>query len=532
MVNFKSRLRKPGRSRNNSNEKKIELDYESENLRLGKDLDANLRTIKNVLDKCSDVVYREFVLAQNEEVRLALINIDGLSDKTQVTQSIIRALELEIPALDPGREITKARALEFIKQQSLCTDQISETDKLQDIIRGILSGDTILLVDGHSTAIVNSIRHWESRSISEPTVEPVVRGPRESFVETLRTNTALIRRKIKSPGLKIETITLGRVTGTDMAIAYIEGIVDEKLVAEVKNRLNRIDIDSVLDTGYIEGLIEDSPLSVFPTINNTERPDKVAAMLLEGRVAILVDGSPFVLTMPNLFVEYIHSPEDYYQRFWFSSFVRIIRLLAMIISLTVPALYIAITSYHHDLLPTALLLSLAAQHESVPYPVLVEVLVMDLSFEILREAGLRLPRPIGQAVSIVGALVIGEAAVRAGLVAEATVIVVALTGIASFVFSYAASVALRLLRFILMILAATLGLYGLVSGITVIGLHLCSLRSFGMPYLYPLIPTSDSSFLRDTIFRAPWWSMYARPRLMAGRNSKRMGKGLKPAPPK
>jgi len=497
---------------------------------LSANLETNLRQIKAVLDKCSDVVYREFVFAQNEQIRLTLIYTDGLANKAQVSEQIMKALALEVPMAVPGQEITKARALEFIKQRGLCIHQITETDKLKEVIHAILSGDTVLLVDGHATAIINGARGWEARAISEPEAESAVRGARESFVETLRVNTALIRRRVKSPDLKIETLRLGEVTATDIAIAYIEGIVNEKLVAEVKSRLERIRVDAVLESGYIEELIEDNPWSPFPTVNHTERPDRVAAMLLEGRVAILVDGTPFVLTVPNLFVEYLQVPEDYYERFLFASAVRALRFLSVLISLTLPSLYIAVLSFHHELLPTPLLLSIAAQHEAVPFPVFVEVLIMEFSFEILREAGIRLPRPLGQAVSIVGALVIGEAAERAGLVAAATVIVVALTGIASFTFAYSFSIAFRLLRFTLMVLSATLGLFGLITGMAIMGIHLCTLRSFGVPYLSPVVPTTGVD-LKDAAFRAPWWAMFTRPRLIAREEQKRQVEGLKPTPP-
>lgn len=497
---------------------------------LSRELEANLREIKAIFDRCSDVVYREFVFAQNEQIRLALIYTDGLADKSQVSEQIMRALSLEVAMVTPAQRITKARALEFIKERGLCIHEIKETDKLQDVVRAIVSGDTVLLIDGHATAIINGARRWEARSISESEAEPTVRGSREAFTETLRVNTALIRRRIKSPNLKIETLRLGKVSETEVAIAYIEGIVNDKLVTEVKSRLESIRVDAVLESGYIEELIEDNPWSVFPTINHTEKPDRVAAMLLEGRVAILVDNTPFVLTVPTLFVEYLHAPEDYYERFLFAFAVRMVRFVAMIISLAMPSLYIAIVSFHHELLPTRLLLSIAAQREAIPYPVLVEVLIMELAFEVLREAGIRLPRPIGQAVSIVGALVIGDAAVRAGLVAASTVIVVALTGICSFVFFYSASIPFRLLRFALMVLAATLGLLGLISGAAIIAIHLCMLRSFGVPYLSPIVPTTVVD-LKDVVFRTPWWAMFSRPRLIARQYQKRIELGLKPTPP-
>ena len=497
---------------------------------LSSNLEANLKQIKAILSKCSDVIYREFVFAQNEQLRLALIYTDGMSDKAQISEQIMRALALEVPMVVPGQEITKARALEFIKQRGLCVHQINETGKLQDVIHAILSGDTVLQVDGHATAIINGARGWEARKIAEAESEPTVRGSRESFTETLRVNTSLIRRRIKSPNLKIEALRLGEVTDTDVVIAYIEGIVNDKLVAEVKSRLERIKVDAILESGYIEELIEDNPWSPFPTVNHSEKPDRVAAMLLEGRIALLVDGTPFALTVPNLFVEYLQASEDYYERFLFTSTVRLIRFLAMIISLTLPSLYIAVVSFHYELLPTTLLLSFAAQHEAVPFPVFISVLIMEITFEILREAGIRLPRPIGQAVSIVGALVMGEAAIRAGLVAPSTVIVVAMTGIASFTFSYSVSIAFRLLRFALMVLTAALGLFGLISGLAIIVIHLCTLRSFGVPFLSPIAPTTGVD-LKDVFFRALWWAMFSRPRLIARQDQKRQEQGLKPTPP-
>jgi len=497
---------------------------------LSPDLEANLGIIKEIFNDCSDIIYREFIFAQREDIRLALIYVDGLVDKPQLSEQIIRALALELPVASPGADISKARAYNLIKERSLCIHQVKETDRLEDVIEAVLSGDTVLLVDGHATAIINGARGWESRKITEPDTEVVVRGPRDCFVETLRTNTALIRRKIKNSNLKIIELKLGQVTKTDVAVVYIKGIANDKLVEEVKSRLQRIDIDGVLESGYIEELIEDNPWSPFPQVNHTERPDKLASRLLEGRAGILVDGTPFALSVPNVFIEYLHAPEDYYERFLFASAIRLIRFLALFLSMVAPSLYIAVITYHQEMLPTALLLSIAAQREAVPFPAFAEVLLMEVAFEILREAGVRLPRQVGQAVSIVGALIIGEASVRAGLVAPSTVILVALTGISSFVFFYSVSIATRLLRFPIMILSATLGLFGLISGIIIIVVHLCTLRSFGTPYLSPMAPISTGD-MKDMVIRAPWWAMPARPRLIGQANPQRQEQGLKPAPP-
>lgn len=511
------------------NNKRGLLKEQDENSFLTEDLTTNLSRIKETFRNCSDIVYREFLFAQREDIRLVIIYTDGLADKNQLSDQIMRALSLEVPVATPAADITKARAFHLIKERGLCIHQVIETNRLDEVIEAILSGDTALLVEGSATAIINGARGWEARSISEPDTEVVVRGPREAFTETLRTNTAMLRRKLKNPMLKIEALKLGKTTKTDIAVVYVKEIANEKLVEEVKHRLQKIEIDGILGSGYIEELIEDNPWSPFPQINHTERPDRLVARLLEGRVGIMVDGTPFVLTVPNVFIEYLQAPEDYYERFYIATAIRLIRFIALVLSLAAPSVYVAIITFHQEMLPTPLLLSIAAQREAVPFPAFVEVLLLEATFEVLREAGVRLPRQIGQAVSIVGALIIGEAAVRAGLVASATVIVVALTGISSFVLFYSASIAIRMLRFPIVILSASLGLFGVISAIIVLVLHLCTLRSFGTPYLSPVAPISMGD-MKDVVLRVPWWAMYNRPRLIGWKNPRRLGPDQKPAP--
>lgn len=499
-------------------------------LLLSSSLDENLQNLQAVFANCSDIIFREFNFAQNPNIRLALIYTDGLVDKTTLSDQIMKALSLEVPLVASSKEITRVGALEFILRQGLCIHQVDRTDRLERTVNAILSGDTVLLVDGHATAVINGARSWEARSVEDSITDKVVRGPREAFVETLRTNTSLLRRRIKNPALKIETLTLGRVTQTEVAVAYVAGIVQPGLVAEIKERLQRIDIDGILEGGQIEEMIEDNPLSPFCSVNHTDRVDKVAAQLLEGRAAVMVDGTPYVLTAPALFMEIIQDPEDYYQRYVFSALARLTRLISVITVLLASALYVAIITYNPELLPTPLLLSLAAQREGVPFPAFVEVLLMEFVFEALREAGLRMPQPLGQAVSIVGALVLGEAAVRAGLVGAGTVIVVALTGVASFSFIYTGSITLRVIRFPLIFLAGFMGLYGLLIGVFALVVHLVSLRSFGIPFLSPVAPVVLSD-QKDFLVRAPWWAMRSRPRLIARANPQREGPGAKPRPP-
>ena len=516
--------KKQGQGKNSSPES-------PQNQTLNKNLDTNLQKLRDIFSLCSDVVFREFHINQQEGLRGALIYIDGLADKTQISDHIMSATILELPVAAPGLELTRSNAFHIIKNRCLRIHQVKETTQLAAVINGITSGDTVLLIDGFATALINGARGWETREVSSPETEVVIRGPQEAFVETLRTNTSLLRRKIKNPNLKIETLKLGEVTNTDVAIVYIKGIVHDDIVAEVKRRLGAIKVDSILESGYIEELIGDGPLSPFPLVNHSERPDKIAAMLLEGRVAIFTDGTPEVLTVPTLFIEFIHSPDDYYEKFYVGSLLRVVRLGALILTIGLPSLYVAVITFHQEMLPTPLMLSIAGQREVVPFPAFVETLLMEISFEALREAGVRLPRQVGQAVSIVGALIIGEAAVRAGIVAAATVIVVAITGISSFMLSHSAGITIRMLRFPMMILSATLGLFGLSAGLVTILVHLATLRSFGVPYLSPVAPISTGD-LKDVLFRAPWWAMFKRPRLLGGmKDPQRQKFRLKPTPP-
>lgn len=372
------------------------------------------------------------------------------------------------------------------------------------------------------------LQFWVGK-VEEPKTESVVRGPREGFVESLGTNTALLRRKIKNTQLKFEKITVGKQTKTDICIVYINGIANEKIVQEVKDRITRIETDSILESGYIEAFIEDAPYSLFPTVGNSEKPDIVSAKLLEGRIAVLTDGTPFVLTLPYLFIEAFQNSEDYYSRPYLATFIRWLRWLAFFISTFLPALYVAITTYHHELLPTSLLISIASANEGSPFPTIVEALLMLVAYEILREAGLRLPKAVGQAVSIVGALVIGDAAVSAGLVGAPMVVVVALTGICSFVVPTLTDVT-TVTRFVLLILSGFAGMYGVILGFAGFLTHQLSLRSFGVPYMSPLAPLNVAD-LKDVLIRAPWWAMTNRPSLI-GNNSTRQKKSMIPHPPR
>ena len=380
---------------------------------------------------------------------------------------------------------------------------------LDGMLGGLLGGEALLLIEGSSEALLVDAKGWQTRAVDEPPSEAISRGPREGFVETLQLNTALLRRRIRDRKLVFKAMALGRRTKTTVVIAYLEDLARPDLVSEVTKRVSSIDIDGVLDTGYLAEFITDAPLSPVNTVGSTERPDVVASRLLEGRVAILADGSPFALTVPSLLVESFQSPQDYYMSPVFQSMVRFTRYLAFLLSVLTLPLYVAINTYNQELIPTPLLLTIAASKEGTPFPAVVETAIMLLFFEVLREATLRMPRVLGQVVGVVGALVIGQASVQAGLVGAPMVIATALTAISSFVVPGATELG-AVCRVLFLTLAATLGLFGLVMGGFLVLTHIASVTSFGVPVLSPVISDRPSD-LKDTAVRVPWWAMLTRP---------------------
>ncbi|WP_338131031.1 spore germination protein [Cohnella rhizosphaerae] len=377
------------------------------------------------------------------------------------------------------------------------------------------------MTEASDCAQIVGTKFWNSRPVEEPQTEALIRGPRDGFTEDFRTNTALVRRRLRDPNLRFETFQLGRRSRTDVAVVYVEGIVNDKLLQEVRRRIHTIDVDEVAGSGFIEQWLTDHQLSPFPQIMSTERPDKLSAALLQGKVGIIVDNSPFQLIMPMTLFAFFHSPEDYYQNWIVSTAIRVMRFGAAFLATFMPAFYIALTEFHHGMLPSELAFSIAGSREGVPFPSVVEAFAMEATLELLREAGIRLPKPIGQTIGIVGGLVIGEAAVRAGIVSPIMVIVVAITAISSFSLpSYTFAISLRLLRFLVMLSAALFGLYGIVLAYIMLNIHIANLKSFGIPYSTPFAPTFLSDW-KDLILRAPLSMMTGRPKMMRTKDKNR-----------
>ncbi|NOU75263.1 spore germination protein [Paenibacillus sp. LMG 31458] len=416
------------------------------------------------------------------------------------------------------QDLNAEELLDYFKNVVISSGVVKNLENMEELFDALLSGYSILLLEGCQRVLAIGTKELTARTVEEPNVQSVVRGPREGFTEVLHWNTAMLHRKIKDRNLWMETINIGRVTKTDVVVAYVKNIVSEDVLVEVRHRLSLIDIDAVLESNYIEEQIEDKQNTPFSTIFNTERPDVIAAGLMEGRVAILVDGTPFALLVPTLFTQFFQSSEDYYQPAIFSSLIRLLRFLSFGLALLTPSFYIAVSTFHQEMLPTTLLYNLASQREGVPFPAFIEAIMMEVTFEILREASVRMPRTVGQSISIVGTLVIGQAAVEAGLVSAAMVIVVSITAISNFVLpAFNLGITIRIIRFLLMMLAATFGLFGIFVGIIALVVHLCGISSFGVPYMSPLAPFHLTD-QKDTMVRFSFPNMITRPKAFRQKN--------------
>lgn len=468
------------------------------------DINENMKYIKELFKDNSDIVFRDFYM---EDIKAAMVYIDGMADK-DLLSDFMRGV------------MTRKQFRDGIKTENGIEEKvitISDVKKESDLEKGInavMSGDTIMFVDGMKAFYIIATRLWPARGISEPSAETVIRGARDGFTETIRFNTALVRRRIRDTRLKIVSNTIGTRSKSDLALVYIEDIVNRKALEELQKRLEDIDIDAILDSGYIEQLIEDDKWSIFPQVQSTERPDVVAAAVYEGRIAILVDNSPFAIIVPTTLPNLFQSPDDYYQRWIYSSVVRIIRFIAIIASVIMPALYVAVTSFHTGIIPTKLAYFIAASREGVPFPAFIEAIIMEVSFWLLLEATARLPKAIGTTTGIVGGLIIGQAAVQAGIVSPIMIIIVSITAITSFTApNYEITSAFRIIRFLLIIAAAIVGFYGIMIGLIVMLIHLVKLRSFGIPYLSPMVNENLDDF-KDMYIRMPIGFFKNRPKYM------------------
>src|SRR5690625_1271679 len=484
---------------------KTEQSHEIESFYISKSLQENIDYLIYLLDDTNDLKIRVLQIS-DANIKVAIIFFEGISDPITTEQSILNNIEKET-----NLPLNTNELFDYISHKLIAVNDVKKEGHFNEIVNALLSGMTIFLMEDVNDCLIINTIGGDFRQIEEPVTETLIRGPRDGFVENIQSNLALIRRSIRDPNLRFKTYTVGRRSRNNLVVVYVDDIVHPPLIEELDRRLKTIDIDIVPESGYIEQLIEDSFLSPFPQILHSERPDKVSAAIMQGKFAIILDGTPFVLIAPAVFANVLQSPEDYYERWTIGSLLRILRYFGAFISIFLPALYIALVSFQPGMIPSELVFSIAGTRQDVPFPPVVEAFLMVVTFELLQEAGARLPQTIGQTIGIVGGLVIGEASVQAGIVSPIMVIVIALTAVANFaIHAYSVAIGFRIIRFGFMIAAGMFGLYGLVLAYIMVNIHFVNLKSFGVPYSTPFSPFFKKDW-NDVIIRFPLAKLTNRP---------------------
>lgn len=456
-------------------------------------LSENMIHLRSAYQNSSDFLTRQIKI---NEIDVCFLMIEGMVNIQTMSKIMLDPLlNQEFKKTDGAEELHR-----FIEERAILAADMKDVFSMSEVFEFLMSGFVVILIDGLPRGIVFDMQGFSFRSIGEPASEINERGSREGFTEPLRINMTMVRRRMKSPYMKFELLNVGKISKTNICLMYMTDRVAPTLLRDVKRKLSSIKLDTILTSGYIQPFLEGKPWSLFSDIGVTERPDVVVAKINEGRIVILVDGTPYALIAPYFFTENFQNLDDYSHRAYYASFMRVIKYLAFAATILLPSLYVGIGTFHPELLPHALLFNIAAAEETTPFPLVLEALLIHLLYEIMREAGLRLPRPIGHAVSIVGALVIGDAAVSAGLIGSPMVLVVAMTAISSFVVPSLYE-PVSVLRFAFIIIGGTLGLYGIALGCVVILVNICSLHTLGAPYMAPVAPFTKSA-MRDTFIRS------------------------------
>lgn len=485
------------------------LESENKKQKIFPTLSVNIEYLKtkyNLLIN-SDIKIRKFAIPiQNKKVPAALLYIDGMVDESTITNSVLQPLLLKNSitmheqknTIKPGRisvqstKLPKINLENFIYNGLIPHNSISKETEFEEVITKVNSGFCALFVDTIGTSFCIETKGFKGRNVSEPITESIIRGPQEAFVENIRTNTSLLRKIVNNEHLVIEEVGVGKISKTKVAICYIQNIANDDLVAEAKYRINNLNIDYLLSSGQLEQLIQDNSTNSFPQTIATERPDRVSSYLLNGRIAIIVNGTPFVLVVPAIFIDFLSSAEDKNLNYHFSNFLRFIRVIALFFAIFLPGLYVAITNYHQELIPSELLFAIANAREAIPFPVIFEILIMEISFELIREAGLRVSSSFSTTIGIIGALILGDAAVSASIVSPILIIVVAFTGICGFAIpDFSLTTSIRIYRFFYIILGFLAGFLGIALGFFIHFIFLTNLSSFGVPYFAPYIPFED-----------------------------------------
>ena len=477
-------------------------------MKLKTDLQKNIAEIKRNLLGNTDIKFREFTAAEGKAC--AVVFIDGMTNKAEINEFVIQALNTASPQ---PKDMTEM--MDIVVRSAEC--EVVST--MNDVLDGILNGDCIVLAEGESEALRCGVKQWSVRSIDEPPTSTVIKGPREGFIEDIKSNLTLLRRKIRSKDLKIDFLKSGKYTNTNIALAYIEGIVDKKLVREVTSQIEAIDIDGILDASYIAKYLEKKAYSIFRQVGTTEKPDVAVAKMLEGRIAIFVDGSPIVLTVPFILLEDFQNPEDYYERSFRTTLARCLRFLGIVISILIPALFVSAQLFNLELIPLRFTVTVLNAVKGIPLSPALEMLFTVLIFEILNEASIRMPKYVGMALSIVGALVLGETAVRAGIISTPTLMIMALSAISLYTVPELTGT-LSLLRIIFILLAGVMGSFGIMLAALFLFVYLVDMQSFTSPYLAPYAPLIKSD-KKDGIIKDDLKSFDFRPRSIRHQNNRR-----------
>lgn len=476
------------------------------NGRVSSDLDENMNTLTSRfnLPKNQNIIIREFNVAR--KIRAFLIFVDGMVQKTVINESLLPGLMKP----ENFNELREESPLDYIMKNVISVDIITKMEEFKSISLQILNGMTALFVEGCNQCLIIESKGFEKRNIDAPLTEAVIRGPQEGFTEDIRVNITLIRKIIKNENLIAEVIQVGKTNRINIGILYLQGVANEEVIKEVKRRLNSIDVDFTTGNGMVGQLIEDHPFMLFPQIISTERPDRTASFIMEGQVVIIDDGTPFADALPVTFFTFFHTSEESHLRWQYGMLLRFIRLIGIFVVMFLPGLYVALTLYHQEMIPTALMDSIAKARENTPFPVIIEILVMEGAFELIREGSIRVPGVIGQTLGIIGALILGQTAVAADLVSSILIIIVSITALGSFaVPSYELALALRIIKFVFIFFGAIAGFYGLSVGIFIMGGLICSMKSFGVPFLSPVAPKTKSN--SDTLLSYPIWMQKMRP---------------------
>jgi spore germination protein KA len=483
------------------------------------DLNVNLQAIKQKfgIPQNKDFFIREFKIGRQKKA--FIVYVEEMIDKQTLNLSIFPHLM----AKDVLNDLKEENPADYLVENVLAVNSLQKMNSYSEIIKEILGGSSALFVEGCTDCIVIETRGFQKRNIDKPLTETVIMGPQEGFTENLKTNLSLIRRLIKNRKFMIEMLPVGNTNNSNCAVMYIDGIANQQVINEVMKRIKSIDADFVMGTGMIEQFIEDNSfMLLWPQVLTTERPDRVASFLTEGQVVIIGDGMPFAITVPITFFHLFHSSEDNFLRWPLGNFLRLIRIVGFYGALLLPGLYVAMVLYHPEMIPTELLASIAKAKENVPFPTLAEVMFMDISFELIREGGIRVPSIIGQTLGIVGALILGQAAVSANLVSPVLIIIVALSGLCNFVIpNYQLALSTRILKFVFIFGGTFLGFYGISLILFIGGILTCSMKSFGVPFLAPIAPKTKTN--PDVVLRTPIWMQKNRPDYFNTPDRKRQG---------